>query len=263
MAEEDSRLRGLIYNLSVAVDDEVSARASADADLSASLMSYADGRRHYDLTAMNAAPQMPIKAKEFAVNRLVNYDLPDGFVVDQDRNELVGWVEAYDSETGDCRFTAYADAEYPVDYRQMLGVNPYTFDSGAFVRQCPDAVHQLVYSKSAEGGLFDNYFDVRVLMPNVRMLRLDDGRTIGYVYNAGTANSVSAGTLQFIPSQLANDPVLSGFANDKEVAFSVNNDGGRILSYVDCELQLISSSPAFSYKVHLSSWNRAVLSGGF
>ena len=82
----------------------------------------------------------------------------------------------------------------------MLGVNPYMFDSGVSVRQWPDAVHQLVYSKSAEGELFDNRFDVRVLMPNVRMLRHDDGRTIGYVYNAGTANSVSAGTLQFIPS---------------------------------------------------------------
>ena len=117
MAEEDSGLRSLIYGISTAVGDEVSARVSADADLSASLMSYADGGRHYYLTAMDAAPQMPIKAKEFAVNRLVDYDLPDGFVVDQDRNELVGWVEAYGSGAGDCRFTAYADAEYPVDYR--------------------------------------------------------------------------------------------------------------------------------------------------
>lgn len=82
MAEEDSWLRGLIYGISAAMGDEVSARVSADADLSASLMSYADGRRHYDLTAMDAAPQMPIKAKEFAVNRLIDYDLPDGFVVD-------------------------------------------------------------------------------------------------------------------------------------------------------------------------------------
>lgn len=117
MAEEDSGLRGMIYGISAAVGDEVSARVSADADLSASLMSYADGRRHYNLTAMDAAPQMPIKAKEFAVNRLIDYDLPNGFVVDQDRNELVGWVEAYGSGTGDCRFTAYADAEYPVDYK--------------------------------------------------------------------------------------------------------------------------------------------------
>lgn len=76
----------------------------------------------------------------------------------------------------------------------MLGINPYTFDSAVSVRQCPDAVHQLVYSKSARGGLFDNHFDVRVLMPNVRILS-HDGRTIGYVYNAGTANAVSAGTL--------------------------------------------------------------------
>ena len=60
-----------------------------------------------------------------------------------------------------------------------------------------------------------------------------------------------------------NDPVLSGFANDREVRFSADDDGGRILSYAGCELQLISSSPAFSYRVNLSSWNRAVLSGGF
>lgn len=60
-----------------------------------------------------------------------------------------------------------------------------------------------------------------------------------------------------------NDQVLSGFANDREVRFSADDDGGRILSYANCELQLILSSNAFSYRTHLSSWNRAVLGGGF
>ena len=37
---------------------------------------------------------MPIKAKEFAVNKLINYDLPNGFIVD-DSNQIVGSVEGY------------------------------------------------------------------------------------------------------------------------------------------------------------------------
>lgn len=84
---------------------------------------------------------MPIKAKEFAVNKLINYDLPNGFIVD-DRNQIVGSVEGYDAVTGDCRFTAYSDANYKeFPYAQVLGLNSYNFDSGTNVRQCPDAVH--------------------------------------------------------------------------------------------------------------------------
>jgi hypothetical protein len=30
---------------------------------------------------MDMASQMPIKAKEFAVNKLINYNVPDGFVI--------------------------------------------------------------------------------------------------------------------------------------------------------------------------------------
>lgn len=93
---------------------------------------------------------MPIKAKEFAVNKLVNYDLPNGFVVDDDSNQIVGSVEGYDTVTGDCRFTAYSDAKYSVTdesgtkefpYAQILGPNSYNFDSSTNVRQCADAVH--------------------------------------------------------------------------------------------------------------------------
>lgn len=110
-------------------------------------------------------------------------------------------------------------------------------------------MHQLVYSKSTGGELSDNHFDIRVMMPNLRMLKHADGRTIGYIYNAGTESSVSSGTLQFIPSQLAGDPVLSSFADPKEVTFSINVDGGKISNaYLDCELQLISATPAFSYR---------------
>lgn len=41
-----------------------------------------------------------------------------------------------------------------------------------------------------------------------------NGRTIGYVYGAGTETSVSAGTLQFIPSELIGNSNLSSFAKD-------------------------------------------------
>ena len=166
---------------------------------------------------------MPIKAKEFAVNKLVNYDLPNGFVVDGDRNQIVGSVEGYDAATGDCRFTAYSDANYSVadesgvkefPYAQVLGLNSYNFDSGTNVRQCPDAVHELVYMRAADPSNFDqNQFDIRVMMPNMRTVK-HNGRTIGYVYGAGTETSVSAGTLQFIPSELIGDSNLSAFAKD-------------------------------------------------
>ena len=51
------------------------------------------------------------------------------------------------------------------------------------------------------------------MMPNMRTVK-HNGRTIGYVYGAGTEASVSAGTLQFIPSELIGDSNLSSFAKD-------------------------------------------------
>jgi len=145
---------------------------------------------------------MPIKAKEFAVNRLTNYDLPNGFVVDA-REQLVGYVEGYDAATGDCAFVAYSDANYQIadetgvtefPYTQILGHNQYSFDSSVQTRQCPDSVHELVYMRAAGGNFEDNYFDIRMLMPNMRTVKYH-GKTIGYVYNAGSENSVSAGIL--------------------------------------------------------------------
>lgn len=164
-AAADKRLHDNIVVLSAGLDDEISARIRADDAVSASLMSYADNRRHYEIYSMDTAPQMPIKAKEFAVNKLVNYDLPNGFVVD-DRNQLVGYVEEYNTATGDCRFTAYSDANYSVanesgvavkefPYTQILGLNSYNFDSGTQTRQCPDAVHELVYTRAANPGNFE------------------------------------------------------------------------------------------------------------
>lgn len=51
------------------------------------------------------------------------------------------------------------------------------------------------------------------MMPNMRAVK-HNGRTIGFVYGAGAGSSVSAGTLQFIPSELIGDPNLSSFAKD-------------------------------------------------
>ena len=150
MISTDGVLCGFVDGLSGVIDEKVSVLKQADTDLSASLTAYADRRRHYEIYSMDAAPQMPVKAKEFAVNKLVNYDLPDGFVVDGDRNQIVGSVEGYDEATGDCRFTAYSDANYSIadesgtkefPYAQILGPNSYNFDSSTNVRQCADAVH--------------------------------------------------------------------------------------------------------------------------
>lgn len=85
MADRLNGLSSMFWTLSSAFDDEVSSRIQSDDELSASFMAYADRRRHYEIYSMDAAPQMPIKAKEFAVNKLANYNLPNGFVVD-DRN---------------------------------------------------------------------------------------------------------------------------------------------------------------------------------
>ena len=82
MADRLNGLSSMFWTLSSAFDDEVSSRIQSDDELSASFMAYADRRRHYEIYSMDAAPQMPIKAKEFAVNKLANYNLPNGFVVD-------------------------------------------------------------------------------------------------------------------------------------------------------------------------------------
>lgn len=149
----DSDIRGELYGLSGEFAGEVSARILADQVLSAAFKEYADGSRHYDLFTMDMASQMPIKAKEFAVNILLNYDLPDGFVVDshEGRNQLVGSVEDYDESDGSCRFTAYADARYTVvdhdgvksfPYADILGINAYEFDGvDQQKRTCADSLH--------------------------------------------------------------------------------------------------------------------------
>ena len=55
-ASADTRLYDKIVTLSGELSDEVSARIQADDELSASLMAYADRRRHYEIYSMDAAP---------------------------------------------------------------------------------------------------------------------------------------------------------------------------------------------------------------
>ena len=101
------------------------------------------------------------------------------------------------------------------------------------------------------------------MMPNMRTVK-HNGRTIGYVYGAGTEASVSAGTLQFIPSELIDDSNLSSFAKDIQVPFSINLDNGVISSvYENCDLRLISAMPMFHYRAQISAWPLKLLSGGF
>lgn len=55
-AGADKRLYDKIVTLSGELSDEVSARIQTDDELSASLMAYADRRRHYEIYSMDAAP---------------------------------------------------------------------------------------------------------------------------------------------------------------------------------------------------------------
>ena len=54
-AGADKYLHDKIVTISGELSDEVSDRVQADADLSASLMAYADRRRHYEIYSMDAA----------------------------------------------------------------------------------------------------------------------------------------------------------------------------------------------------------------
>lgn len=101
------------------------------------------------------------------------------------------------------------------------------------------------------------------MMPNMRAVK-HNGRTIGFVYGAGAGSSVSAGTLQFIPSELIGDPNLSSFAKDVQVPFSIAVNGGKISDdalYPNCDLQIISAAPMFHYRAQISSWPLALLTG--
>ena len=55
MISTDGVLCGFVDGLSGAIDEKVSVLKQADADLSASLMAYADRRRHYEIYSMDAA----------------------------------------------------------------------------------------------------------------------------------------------------------------------------------------------------------------
>lgn len=55
-ADADKHLYDKIVTLSGELSDEVSARVQANDELSASLMAYADRRRHYEIYSMDAAP---------------------------------------------------------------------------------------------------------------------------------------------------------------------------------------------------------------
>ena len=54
-ASADNYLHDKIIILSGELSDEVSDRVQADTNLSTSLMSYADRRRHYEIYSMDAA----------------------------------------------------------------------------------------------------------------------------------------------------------------------------------------------------------------
>jgi len=157
----DEQTASEISGLSAAFDNERSVRQAADEAISSALTAYADGAARYEIYTMDDGPAMPIKAREFAVNRLVNYDMPDAFVVYPDTNQIVGHVEGYDSETGSCKFIAYSDADYDIKFAQILGLNEYSFDSSVSARTCNDTQYELVYVKSTDGDFESNKFDIR------------------------------------------------------------------------------------------------------
>lgn len=163
---------------------ETPAREAGDAAVSAFARDYADASRHYSLHTMDVASSMPIPAEEFAVNRLLGYDVPDAFVQDG-YNRIVGWVERYDAETGGFRFTAYRDADYEdAPYYGMLGLDPYIFDGTAARVRCADGQHDLVYGYSGERSATNLRFRLEPSFPDDRDL-MYNGEKVGHVFAAG------------------------------------------------------------------------------
>lgn len=261
VAEEDRKIHVELGVLSDMVSAETSARIDADDFLSVSLQKYTDRVRHYELFSMNPSPQMPIKAKEFAVNKLVDYDMPDGFVVNTDRNQIVGWIEKYDEATMSCRFTAYSDAYYTVPgddgsvltfpYSQILGTGSYEFGPGENEKICQDGTHKLIYRKQSD--FDDNYFDIELLKPNMRNVLYDStGSIIGHVYGAGDG-VVSSGFLQMTTQAVINNSILSVYSDSTPVWFTKDNpitayDNGNSI------ITLESIQSRFHFETGISSW---------
>jgi len=133
---------------------------------------------------MDAASSMPIPAEEFAVNRLLGYDVPDAFVQDG-YGRIVGWIEHYDEDTGSFRFTAYRDADCgDAPYYGMLGPNPYLFDGTADRVRCADGQHDLVYGYSGGQAALNLQFRLEPSFPDDRDLTYN-GEKVGHVFAAG------------------------------------------------------------------------------
>lgn len=235
------------------VADETDARIESERALSASFAELANAGRHYEIITLSDCMQMPLKAQDFAVNKLIGYDIPDAFVVDAAANLVIGHVEGYDGDTGNCRFVAYHDAAEP--YASILGDASYEFNSSTSAVECADAAHQLVYVKSAGGELTLNKFDILASKQNIRFVKRGT-ETVGYVYNAGTEQEISAGTLQFIP-QMFEGTSLSAFADPASVPFS---SGEPITHYPESEIW-VEPGPALRYQTGVTLQPMAVLSG--
>ena len=260
VAVEDGKIHRRIDKLSDDLSAEISARMEIDDRLSVALSHYTDYYKHYELTSIDTAPQMPMKAKEFAVNRLINYDLPNAFIVDGNHDKLVGYVENYDVATGACRFTAYSDANYHIDtgtsvtylpYTLILGYGPYDFGEGQNQKTCANGIHKLVYGKSED--FESNRFDIRLIQPNIRNVYYD-GVVIGHIYNAPPDSAISSGVLQFDPEYLITDHYLSVFADSREIQFSVNTSPVTAYDNGNSKLWIQPEAGRFYFETKISTW---------
>jgi len=210
---------------------------------------------------------MPFKAKEFAVNRLLKYDIPYAFVKDSD-NRLVGWIEGYDESTGEFRFTAYQDANYEetsfdkierFPYIEILGQAPYLFGGdNPNSRPCRDTSYQLVYRKSGQGGLMDSQFDICLADPPTRDIKYQ-GKTVGKIYDINSDPDYGlSGNMQFDPNVFENTDMSAYLSGDGIHAFR-----GSEPVYIDrCKFTFQPNPACFICEAGLSNLSYCGLSGG-
>jgi len=184
---------------------------------------------------------MPFKAREFAVNVINDYDLPDAFVKDAATGDMVAKVERYAVSSRNCEFVPFADA--PDKYMSILGPNAFVFGDGQTQRDCKDPAYRLTYYRNGESGaVTDQHFGLSPVDTGIRHVYYNDV-ACGVVTQASEETVVSG----YVRITADSQSPLSVFADGLDHYFKVNvpvefNDGNDRLIFEEatrafrCEL---------------------------
>lgn len=202
--------------LDTAVKTEADTRKAADDGLSGAAEAYVEENKHYHIEPVNSDVKMPFKAKEFAVNVINDYDLPDAFVKDAATGEMVAKVERYAATSRNCEFVPFTDASDK--YLAILGTDAFVFGDAQTKRDCKDPAYRLTYYRDGEtGAVTDQHFGLAPVDVGIRHVYHNE-KSVGVVTRANEETVVSG----YVRINADSQSPLSVFSDGLDHYFRIN-----------------------------------------